>query len=67
MEENLGVCKVVTGVMQLWKRMASSQDTLDQVILSQTRITSIIRETNPKTSLRMLFAGLVICIQEIKT
>lgn len=62
MEENLYVCKDATSVMQLWKRLVSSQYTLNQVILSQTRITATIREDKHKTWLEILYAGLVVCI-----
>lgn len=65
MEENLGVCEESTSVMQLWKRMASSQNALDQVILSQTRITGTTGKDNHKTSLGILYTELVICTQEI--
>lgn len=65
MEENLDIFKDEITVMQLWKRMASFQDILDEGILSQTRITSNIREDNYKTSSGILYAGLVVGIQEI--
>lgn len=62
MEENLCVCKDATSVMQLWKWMASSQDILNQVVLSQTRITATIREDKCKNCLEILYAGLVVSI-----
>lgn len=64
-EEHLRICKeaTTTTVMQFRKRMVRSQGILKQVILAQTRVTSTIREDSHKNS---LYAGLVICVQEVK-